>query len=123
MSTISVRHEHNLSLDEARARVDAFEHKMTKYGIHLDWSPEGTHATIKNMFVKGHAELGAGYVLIYLKLGLLARSQVNPVQLESAIRRRLDAAFSDADSDADADAEADADSDADTDADDDAGAV
>ena len=95
MSTISVRHEHKISQEDARARVDAFEHKMSQYGIQLVWNDEGTHATIKNLFVKGHAELGDGYVLIYLKLGLLARSQVNPEQLEAAIRRRLDAAFAD----------------------------
>ncbi len=95
MSVISVRHEHNLSRADARARVDAFEDKMSQYGIHLDWNAEGSRADIKNLFVKGHAELGEGYVLIHLKLGMLARSQVNSEQLEGAIRRRLDAAFSD----------------------------
>jgi putative polyhydroxyalkanoate system protein len=93
MSIISVRHAHRLSQVDARKRVDAFEGKMSQYGIHLDWNPDGSRAEIKNMFVKGHAELGDGFVLIHLKLGLLARSQVNPEQLEGAIRRRLDAAF------------------------------
>ena len=99
MSTISVRHEHNLSRADARARVDAFEGKMSQYGIHLDWNADGSRADIKNMFVKGHAELGEGYVLIHLKLGLLARSQVSSDQLEGAIRKRLDAAFADGDGD------------------------
>lgn len=95
MSTISVRHDHNLSVEEARARVDAFEAKMSQYGIQLMWSGDGRHADIKNMFVSGSAELGEGYVQIQLKLGLLARSRVNPEQLEGAIRRRLAAAFAD----------------------------
>jgi putative polyhydroxyalkanoate system protein len=99
MSTIAVRHHHNLSHEEARSRVDAFEVKMSQYGIKLNWNAGGTHANIKNMFVKGHAELGTGYVFIELKLGMLARSQVNPEQLEGAIRRRLSAAFADAESD------------------------
>ncbi len=99
MAMISVHHAHNLSREEARARVDAFEHKMSQYGIKLDWNADSSRAEIKNLFVKGHAELGDGCVLIELKLGLLARSQVDPEQLETAIRRRLDAAFSDGDDD------------------------
>lgn len=93
MSTVRVRHDHNLTEAQARERVDAFESKMVEYGVHMTW--HGNTADVKGKGFSGRMELGDGYALIEVKLGLLARAVVAPPRLESAMRKRLDAAFAD----------------------------
>ncbi len=93
MATVTVRHDHNLTEAQARERVDSFEHKMAEYGVKLSW--HGNTADVKGKGFKGRMEIGHGYVVIVVKLGLLARAVVEPPRLESAMRRRLDAAFAD----------------------------
>ncbi len=92
MSKISVRHEHTLTMQEARARIQAFEGYMAKYGARLVW--DGDRADVKGPGVSGSATLGQGFIEVVIKLGMLARAAgVDPPRLEGSIRKRLVATF------------------------------
>lgn len=94
MTNITVRHPHNLSLEVARERINAFEETLHKFGASLVWSDNT--AEVKGFGVTGSAELGAGFVEICLKLGMMAKAAgVDPVRVESSIAKRLAAAFAD----------------------------
>ena len=94
MSTITVRHLHNLTLDTARERINAFEQALNKFGAQLVWTDNT--AEVKGFGVTGTAELGEGFVEVCLKLGMMAKAAgVDSVKLEASIAKRLAAAFAD----------------------------
>ena len=94
MSTITVRHPHNLPLDIARERINAFEETLNNFGAKLVWT--ANTAEVKGFGVTGTAELGEGFVEVCLKLGMMAKAAgVDPVRLEASIAKRLAATFAD----------------------------
>jgi putative polyhydroxyalkanoate system protein len=94
MSTITVRHPHNLSLVIARERINAFEQSLHKFGASLIWTDNT--AEVKGFGVTGSAELGEGFVEVCLKLGIMAKAAgIDPVRVEASIAKRLAAAFAD----------------------------
>lgn len=93
MATINISQPHNLSIDEARAKLKSFEETMSKYGVSAKWS--GAKATLKGMAVSGGIDIGADKVDIAIKLGMMARAAgVDPDRLKASIEKRLRAAFS-----------------------------
>jgi len=94
MSTIKVNQSHSLSREDAKARLSFFEEQISKYGIKLDWN--GFVGALKGTGVSGGAEVGDKDVNITVKLGFLAKAAgVDAAKLESSIKKRLEAAFSD----------------------------
>lgn len=92
MSKINITQPHNLSVDEARAKLKVFEDTMAKYGVKANWS--GAKAALKGMGVSGDINIGADKVDIGLKLGMMARAAgVDPDRLKASIEKRLRAAF------------------------------
>ena len=92
MSTIKVTEEHTLGADEAAKRIVAFEEMIKKYGVKTKW--KGRHADLKGMGVSGSIDISDDDAQVVVKLGMLAKSfGVDPVKLESSIRKRLKAAF------------------------------
>lgn len=88
MSELKITESHNLSADEARDRVLAFEEMLAKYRVKAAW--KGNRADIKGTGVSGNIEVSDSEVNVVVKLGLLARAAgVDPVRLERSIRRRL----------------------------------
>lgn len=92
MSAVVVRKPHQLPAAEARRRIGLVEKKLGEFGIRLVWT--GDRATIQAPGVSGDATLGADFVEISLKLGLVARlAGVDAARLERAIARRLEQAL------------------------------
>jgi len=92
MATIRITEEHTLGADEAAKRIVSFEEMMKKYGVKSKW--KGRHADLKGMGVSGSIDIGETDAQIVIKLGMLAKAAgVDPVRLESSIRKRLKSAF------------------------------
>ncbi|MEE2830476.1 MAG: polyhydroxyalkanoic acid system family protein [Myxococcota bacterium] len=92
MSTITVRHEHSLSREEARKRINDFEEILTRFGASLEW--EGDRAEVKGFGVTGNALIDHGWVEVSLKLGMIAKAAgVDAERVEASIKKRLVAAF------------------------------
>ncbi len=92
VSTINISQPHNLSIEEARAKLASFEETMSKYGVNAKW--DGAKATLKGMAVSGGIDIGADKLDIVLKLGMMARAAgVDSTRLKSSIEKRLKAAF------------------------------
>ncbi|MFT5684499.1 MAG: putative polyhydroxyalkanoate system protein [Myxococcota bacterium] len=93
MSTINISQPHNLSIEEARAKLVGFEETMSKYGVSAKW--DGAKATLKGMAVNGGIDVSGNTIDIVLKLGMMARAAgVDPTRLKASIEKRLQAAFS-----------------------------
>jgi putative polyhydroxyalkanoate system protein len=92
VSKLHITQSHNLSLDDAREKLAAFEATMGKYGVNASWS--GNKAALKGMAVSGNILVGADLIEITLKLGMMARAAgVDPVRLKASIEKRLKASF------------------------------
>ena len=88
MGTIQIHHEHNLSQEETRGRLQGFEEQMSKYGATLVW--KGNRAEVKGLGVSGSVEVGEGTLDLTLKLGMMAKAVgVDEERLESSLKRRL----------------------------------
>jgi putative polyhydroxyalkanoate system protein len=88
MADVHVIEPHTLPPSEAIARVKSFEEMLSKYGVKAVWS--GTTAELKGTGVSGSINVTSTAVDITVKLGFLAKTiGVDPVRLESSIRRRL----------------------------------
>jgi putative polyhydroxyalkanoate system protein len=88
MGTIHICQEHNLSVDEARERLGAFEEQMRQYGAKLVW--KGPRAEVTGLGVSGSAVITESLVELTLKLGILARAAgVDEDRLRGSITRRL----------------------------------
>ena len=93
MGTIIIRQEHNLSIDEARDRLAAFETQMSQFGAKLVW--KGARAEVSGLGVSGSAIVSECLVELTLKLGMLARAAgVDEDRLKGSISRRLVVALS-----------------------------
>ena len=92
MAQVKVTQAHQLSVDEARQRMQGFEDMIKKYGVRTEW--KGSKAAIKGTGVSGSIEVGRSKVDVVVKLGMLARAAgVDAKRLEGSIRRRLVEAF------------------------------
>ncbi|MBK8263413.1 MAG: polyhydroxyalkanoic acid system family protein [Nannocystis sp.] len=92
MSEIRVSQPHNVTPAEAKQKVQGFQEMVEKYGVTSTWS--GNQATLKGTGVSGSISIAPKSVDIVIKLGMMARAfGVDPVKLESSIRKRLKAAF------------------------------
>ncbi len=88
MGTINIRQEHNLSVEEARGRLAAFEEQMGKYGAKLVW--KGSRAEVSGIGVSGSAVISEDTVELTIKLGMLARAAgIDEDRLRGSIERRL----------------------------------
>lgn len=94
MSTVVVSHKHNLTPEEAKSRLGAFEAEVAeKYGMRVEWS--GLNAALKGTGVSGDVKVTDHDVTITVKLGLLVRAVVKPDKLEASLMKRMRAAFGD----------------------------
>ena len=94
MADVVVTQPHNVSADEARRRIGAFEEMMGKYGVKANWS--GSKAKLKGLGVSGGIDIAATAVTVTVKLGMMAKAAgVNPDKLRASITKRLKAAFED----------------------------
>ena len=92
MSDIRVSQPHNVSVDEAKKKVQGFEEMVQKYGVSSSWS--GNQATLKGTGVSGSITVNPRSVDIVVKLGMMAKAfGVDAAKLEASIRKRLKAAF------------------------------
>jgi len=92
MSEIRVSQPHNVTPAEAKQKVQGFQEMVEKYGVTSTWS--GNQATLKGTGVSGSISIAPKSVDIVIKLGMMARAfGVDPVKLESSVRKRLKAAF------------------------------
>ncbi len=95
MADVRVTQAHSLSPDEAIQRIGSFEEMMSKYGVKAKW--KGHSAQLKGMGVSGSIDITNSAATVVVKLGMMARAAgVDPARLEGSIRKRLAAAFSDA---------------------------
>ncbi len=92
MSEVRVSQPHNVSVEEARKKVQGFEEMVGKYGVTPVWS--GNQATLKGTGVSGSITIQARSVDVVVKLGMMAKAfGVDPVRLEASIKKRLKEAF------------------------------
>ncbi|MBL9104259.1 MAG: polyhydroxyalkanoic acid system family protein [Myxococcales bacterium] len=92
MSEVRVSQPHNVSVEEARKKVQGFETMVEKYGVKSKWS--GNTAKLDGTGVSGSIDIKPNAVEVVVKLGMMARAfGVDPVKLESSIRKRLKEAF------------------------------
>ena len=92
MSTIKVSKPHELSRDEAKARLATFEESIKKYGVKLVW--KGDRADLKGTGVSGGAVVRDDSVEITVKLGLIAKAAgVDAGKLKGSLSRRLEEAL------------------------------
>jgi putative polyhydroxyalkanoate system protein len=92
MSEVRVNQPHNVSLEDARKKVQGFETMVEKYGVTSSWS--GNQATLKGTGVSGSITILPRSVDVVVKLGMMARAfGVDPAKLESSIKKRLKEAF------------------------------
>ena len=88
---VRVTEPHNLSPDEAIAKISTFEEMFNKYGVSVKWS--GHKATLSGP-VSGNVAVSGSDVTVVVVLGMMARAAgVKPDKLEASIRKRLRAAF------------------------------
>lgn len=92
MSSIHVRQPHQLSAEEARARLAPFEEDLGKRGAKLVWS--GHRADVKGPGVSGQVEVQSDAVIVEVKLGMLAKAAgVKADKLQASIEKRLSGAL------------------------------
>jgi putative polyhydroxyalkanoate system protein len=92
MSDVFVEQKHNVSIEEAKAKIADFESMMSKYGVKAEW--KGASAALKGTGVSGGIDVTPTAVKVTVKLGLMAKAiGVDSVKLKGSIEKRLKAAF------------------------------
>lgn len=92
MSEVRVSQPHNVSVDEARQKIQGFEAMVAKYGVTPSWS--GNQATLKGTGVSGSISIQPRSVDVVVKLGMMAKMVgVDAARLEASIKKRLKEAF------------------------------
>lgn len=96
MSQVSVRREHQLGIEGAKAALGAFADDLAKRGAKLEWS--GPRAAVKGPGVSGDITVSESAVEVQIKLGMLARAAgIKADKLQASIEKRLAAALQSAD--------------------------
>ncbi len=70
MSHINIKHDHQLSRDEARQRVEDIAETLKKK-LHIQYQWIGDSLEFKRPGAKGSIDLGADFVEVKIKLGML----------------------------------------------------
>ena len=87
MSKVVVRESHSKSAADVKAGISTFEEMLAKYMVKVEWS--GYTAKLSGP-VSGAIQITDEYVEVNLKLGMMAKmAGIDPVKLESSIRKRL----------------------------------
>ncbi len=90
MSTIRIKHHHGLTHEETRERVELIaNHLKGRYRGVYSW--HGSALRFQRSGVSGSVVLGAGYVELRVKLGLLLVPKKG--QIEALIRQHIPAAM------------------------------
>jgi putative polyhydroxyalkanoate system protein len=92
MSSVNVRVPHQKDPSEIREQIGSFEEMLSKYSVQIIWS--GHQAELKNPAISGNIEIGADYIEVNIKLGMMAKAMgIKADKLTGSIRRRLEAAL------------------------------
>ena len=92
MAEVRVVQGHQLTVDEAKNKLESFEAMLTKYGVSLQWS--GSSAKVKGFGVSGNIAVTTSDITVVLKLGMMARAAgVDAERLKGSITRRLTEAY------------------------------
>ena len=90
MSTIHIKHNHSLSDEETRERVDQIAKQLkSKYRGVYAWRGDSLH--FRRSGVSGSVKLGAGYLELQIELGLMLT--VRKSEIEAFIRRHIPTAM------------------------------
>ncbi len=87
MSIIHVKHNHTLTPDESRIRVEAIARDL-KREYKMDYSWDGNRLHFRRKGASGHAHLGDGYIELEIKLGMLLAPLKR--KIEATIRKDID---------------------------------
>jgi putative polyhydroxyalkanoate system protein len=92
MSSVNVRVPHQKDPSEIRAQIGSFEEMLSKYAVQITWS--GNQAELKNPAISGNIDIGADYIEVNIKLGMMAKAMgIKADKLTGSIQRRLEAAL------------------------------
>jgi putative polyhydroxyalkanoate system protein len=93
MAEIRVVQPHQLGVEEAKARLGGFGDLLGKYGVRLDW--QGARARFSGVpGVGGQVDVRPDGVDVYVTLSrLITMMGLDPVRLESTIKKRLQEAL------------------------------
>lgn len=92
MSYVQVRVPHQKDPASVRAQIGSFEEMLNKYAVKITWN--GNKAELKNPAVSGEIDIGADYIEVKIKLGMMAKAMgINADKLSGSIRRRLEEAL------------------------------
>jgi len=92
MAQVNVRVPHQKDPSSVRDQIGGFEDMLSKYAVKISWS--GHRAELKNPAISGSIDIGADYIEVNIKLGMMAKAMgVNPEKLTGSIRRRLEEAL------------------------------
>ena len=90
MSTIHIKHNHSLSHEQTRERVEQIaSHLKGKYRGAYAWQGDSLH--FRRSGVSGYVKLGAGYVELQINLGLMLGARKS--EIEAFIRRHIPTAM------------------------------
>lgn len=92
MAHIHIKHQHNLSRDQARALVEDIARDLKKE-LKAEYSMEGDSLRFQRSGASGSIELGEGFVEVNVSLGLLLRPMKGAI--ENSIRQRIVTALAD----------------------------
>jgi len=93
MSTIKVEQAHDLSIEEAKTKVEAFGQDMKeRFGLSMTW--DGNRALLKGIGASGDVEVKSDAVLVAIKLGMMAKAAgIKADRVEASVIKRLKSAF------------------------------
>lgn len=92
MADIQIERSHALSASDLKARLTDMEDKLReRYGVTLQW--RGDTADVKGTGVSGTVTIGATFVAVALKLGMLVRPFSSKIR--ETMERQLDRALVD----------------------------
>ena len=93
MSTIKVEQGHDLSIEDARARVEAFGQDMKeRFGLSMTW--DGNRARLEGIGASGDVEVRSDAVVVAIKLGMMAKvAGIKADRVEASVTKRLKSAF------------------------------
>lgn len=86
MAEIHIRHNHQLSSDDVRSRLEGIAGDLTRK-LHVNCQWRGDELHFKRPGAQGFIELGAGFVDVQVKLGLLVAPMKD--KIEGQIREQL----------------------------------
>ena len=92
MAKIHIKRSHNLSHDEARARVEEIA-KDLKGKLDADYAWDGDSLRFKRSGASGSIDVGDGFIELDVKLGMLLAPMKG--KIEDTVRKQIDVALAD----------------------------